>query len=183
VRTCDASAAPRALLPAAWPASRTIATADTSTLPPYSDAEVAVLLRFSDALPSSVFCIRGLAYVLLGVAAGLVRQDMGHVDAGGIRRADDGAVEVAVGDDRPRVVPVLDRYADRLLSVVHDAGDGLLLAIRSAKGTATCRPSSASDSARQAAVSSLTSPVFGSRGRFITSTTAPCWTLSWPQLA
>jgi hypothetical protein len=92
---------------------------------PYGAAEIAGYLALADAQPTAARRMRAAGLVCLGAGAGLIRADLR--DARGtdvICRS--GGVIVAVRGARPRVVPVLARYHDRLLAAARLAGTGLV---------------------------------------------------------
>ena len=69
--------------------------------------------------------MRATALVCLGAGAGLIRSDL-RLARGTDVIARSGGVIVAVGGRRPRTVPVLARYNDRLLDAAHFVGEHLL---------------------------------------------------------
>jgi integrase len=92
---------------------------------PYSPAEVGGFLALADAQPSAERRMRAAGLVCLGAGAGLIGGDLR--DARGTDVAcRSGGVVVDVGGRRPRAVPVLARYHDRLLAAAAHAGDGLV---------------------------------------------------------
>ena len=105
------------LLPADVPLPRERAKA------PYSAAEIAGYLALADAQPAPERRMRAAGLVCLGAGAGLIRSDLRAV-----RGADvicrSGGVIVAVRGARPRAVPVLSCYHDRLLAAAAFAGTG-----------------------------------------------------------
>jgi integrase len=92
---------------------------------PYSHAEIAGYLALADAQPRLARRMRAAGLVCLGAGAGLIRADLR-----GVRGIDiscrSGGVVVDVRGGRPRVVPVLARYHDRLLASAAFAGDRLV---------------------------------------------------------
>jgi integrase len=107
------------LLPADVPLPREHAKA------PYSAAEIAGYLALADAQPAVTRRMRATGLVCLGAGAGLIRADLRAV-----RGADvicrSGGVIVQVRGARPRVVPVLSRYHERLAAAARFAGAGLV---------------------------------------------------------
>jgi hypothetical protein len=108
-----------ALAPADAPLPRERAKA------PYSLAEIGGYLALADAQPAAARRMRASALVCLGAGAGLIRTDLRHV------RGTDiccrcGGVVVVVRGSRPRAVPLLARYQDRLLAAAAFAGEGLV---------------------------------------------------------
>ena len=69
--------------------------------------------------------MRASALVSLGAGAGLIRTDLRHVRGTDIC-CRSGAVVVVVRGARPRAVPLLARYQDRLLAAASFAGEGLV---------------------------------------------------------
>jgi hypothetical protein len=92
---------------------------------PYSPAEIAGYLALADAQPTAQRRMRAAGLVCLGAGAGLIRGDLRAVRGTGVI-ARSGGVVVTVPGARPRVVPVLARYHDRLLAAAASAGAGLV---------------------------------------------------------
>ena len=92
---------------------------------PYSPAEIAGFLALADAQPTVSRRMRAAGLVCLGAGAGLTGADLR-----GVRGADvvcrSGGVLVDVRGARPRAVPVLARYHQRLLACAEFAGSGLV---------------------------------------------------------
>ncbi|MGH2748717.1 MAG: hypothetical protein ACRDKB_12470 [Actinomycetota bacterium] len=93
---------------------------------PYSQSEIAAYLALADAQPTTARALRLSGLVCLGAGAGLMGKDLRHV------RGDDvysrsGGVMVEVQGARPRVVPILSRYHDRLVAVASFAGHGYVI--------------------------------------------------------
>jgi integrase len=92
---------------------------------PYSPAEIAGFLALADAQPTVSRRMRAAGLVCLGAGAGLTGADLR-----GVRGADvacrSGGVLVEVRGARPRAVPVLARYHQRLLACAAFAGPGLV---------------------------------------------------------
>jgi integrase len=108
-----------ALAPADAPLPRERARA------PYSPAEVAGYLALADAQPTVARRMRAAGLICLGAGAGLIRGDLRHVRGSDVTgRA--GGVVVQVRGARPRAVPVLARYQDRLLTSAAFAGQDLV---------------------------------------------------------
>jgi hypothetical protein len=92
---------------------------------PYTPAEIAGFLALADAQPTAARRARAAGLVCLGAGAGLIRSDLRAVRGTDVcARA--GGVIVQVHGRRPRVVPVLARYHDRLLAVAGFAGAQLV---------------------------------------------------------
>jgi integrase len=81
---------------------------------PYSPAEIASYLALSDAQPTKLRRARASALVCLGAGAGLVGGELRLV-AGNDVVCRSGGVLVLVAGRRPRVVPVLPGFHDRLV--------------------------------------------------------------------
>jgi integrase len=92
---------------------------------PYSAAEIAGYLALADAQPALSRRMRAAGLVCLGAGAGLIRADL-RAARGTDVICRSGGVIVAVRGARPRVVPVLARYHDRLLASAAFAGTGLI---------------------------------------------------------
>jgi integrase len=103
------------LLPADMPLPRERAKA------PYSPAEIAGYLALADTQPAASRRMHAGALVCLGAGAGLIRADLRAVRGTDIA-CRSGGVVVTVRGARPRVVPVLSRYHDRLLAAAAFAG-------------------------------------------------------------
>jgi integrase len=97
--------------------------------PPYSARELASYLALADAQPTALRRERANALVCLGAGAGLIGTELR-----GVRGADvvsrSGGVLVGVTGRRPRAVPVLSDYHDRLLLAASFFGDRYLVAGR-----------------------------------------------------
>jgi hypothetical protein len=92
---------------------------------PYSAAQIAGYLALADAQPALSRRMRAAGLVCLGAGAGLIRADLRAV-CGTDVICRSGGVIVAVRGARPRAVPVLARYHDRLLAAAAFAGTGLI---------------------------------------------------------
>ncbi len=92
---------------------------------PYSLAEIAGYLALADAQPTLSRQMRASGLVCLGAGAGLIRADLRAVRGTDVA-CRSGGVIVAVRGARPRAVPVLARYHDRLLAAAELAGTGLI---------------------------------------------------------
>jgi integrase len=92
---------------------------------PYSPEQIGGYLALADAQPTTGRRMHAAALVCLGAGAGLIRGDLR-----GVRGTDiacrSGGVVVIVRGARPRVVPVLSRYHERLLAAAAFAGSGLV---------------------------------------------------------
>jgi hypothetical protein len=92
---------------------------------PYSPAEIAGFLALADAQPAAKRRMRAAGLICLGAGAGLIRADLRAVHGTDVI-CRSGGVLVAVRGTRPRAVPVLARYHDRLLAAARFAGAGLV---------------------------------------------------------
>jgi len=92
---------------------------------PYSPAEIAGYLALADAQPTPARRMRASGLVCLGAGAGLIRADLRDVHGTDVT-CRSGGVIVTVSGARPRAVPVLARYQDRLLAAAAFAGTGLI---------------------------------------------------------
>jgi integrase len=107
------------LLPADVPLPRERAKA------PYSPAEIDGYLALADAQPAASRRMRAAGLVCLGAGAGLIRGDVRAVRGTDVA-CRSGGVVVIVRGARPRAVPVLSRYHERLLAAASFAGTGLI---------------------------------------------------------
>jgi integrase len=93
---------------------------------PYSPAEIAGFLALAGAQPTASRRMRAAGLVCLGAGAGLTGADLRGVRGiDVICRSGGVLVEVRAGP-RPRAVPVLARYHQRLLAAARFAGSGLV---------------------------------------------------------
>lgn len=93
---------------------------------PYTEAEIDAYLALADAQATGARRMRAQGLICLGAGAGLVGADLRRVRGTDIERRS-GATVVAVDGRRPRTVPVLARYAERLLASAAFAGEGWLI--------------------------------------------------------
>ena len=107
------------LLPADAPLPRERAKA------PYSPAQIDSYLALADAQPAAARRMRAAGLVCLGAGAGLIRSDLRAVRGTDVT-CRSGGVVVAVRGARPRMVPVLARYHQRLLESAEFAGEHLI---------------------------------------------------------
>src|SRR6266566_675614 len=87
---------------------------------PYSPAEIAGYLALADAQPTPQRRMRAAGLVCLGAGAGLIRADLRAVRGTDVI-CRSGGVMVQVRGARPRAVPVLARYHERLLAAARFA--------------------------------------------------------------
>ena len=92
---------------------------------PYSPAQIDGYLALADAQPTLSRRMRASGLVCLGAGAGLIRADLRAVHGTDVT-CRSGGVIVAVRGARPRAVPVLARYHDRLLAAAAFAGTRLI---------------------------------------------------------
>jgi hypothetical protein len=92
---------------------------------PYSPAQIDGYLALADAQPTAARRMRAAGLVGLGAGAGLIRADLRAVHGTDVA-CRSGGVIVQVRGARPRAVPVLARYHDRLLAAAAFAGTGLV---------------------------------------------------------
>lgn len=101
---------------------------------PYSRSEIASYLALCDAQPAEARRMRASALICLGAGAGLVGADLKGVCGTDVVARAGGLVVSVTSGRRPRVVPVLSRYHDRLSAAARCAGEGLVIG-----GTSTSR--------------------------------------------
>ena len=92
---------------------------------PYSPAEIGGYLALADAQPTLSRRMRAAGLVCLGASAGLTGADLRAVRGTDVA-CRSGGVVVQVRGARPRTVPVLARYHQRLLASAQFAGSGLV---------------------------------------------------------
>jgi integrase len=92
---------------------------------PYSNAQIAAYLALADAQPTVARQMRAGGLICLGAGAGLIRGDLRQVRGSDIT-CRSGGVLVQVRGRAPRVVPVLSRYHDLLLTSAAFAGTALI---------------------------------------------------------
>jgi integrase len=109
----------RRVVPALYP--RDAALPRERAKQPYSAAEIAGFLALADAQPAASRRMRAAGLVCLGAGAGLIRGDLRAVHGTDVI-CRSGGVIVAVRGARPRAVPVLSGYHDRLLAAARFAG-------------------------------------------------------------
>jgi integrase len=92
---------------------------------PYTAAEIGGYLALADAQPTAARRMRAAGLVCLGAGAGLIRSDLRQVRGSDVA-CRSGGVLVTVRGARPRVVPVLARYHQRLLASAAFASGNLV---------------------------------------------------------
>lgn len=93
---------------------------------PYSAHELASYLALCDAQPTRLRRARANALICLGAGAGLIGGELRRVQGSDVV-ARSGGVLVEVRARRPRAVPVLARYQDRLLAAACFFGTSYLV--------------------------------------------------------
>ncbi len=101
---------------------------------PYSKKEIACYLALADAQPTETRRQRAGALICLSAGAGLMGMDLKAVSGTDVSVRSGGMVVSVRSGRRPRAVPVLARYHDRLLAAAGFAGERLLIG-----GTSTSR--------------------------------------------
>jgi hypothetical protein len=99
---------------------------------PYSSGEIAAYLALADAQPTLARQMALSALVCLGAGAGLIGADLRHLRGRDVTTCGE-VVVVSVRQGRARVVPVLGRFAPRLMASASYAGDGYLIGGRRAE--------------------------------------------------
>jgi integrase len=94
---------------------------------PYTAAEIASYLSLADAQPTKARRMRTAALICLGAGAGLVGADLKALRGEDVLARSGGVVVQVRTGRRPRVVPVLPRYHDRLLAAADFAANRLLI--------------------------------------------------------
>jgi hypothetical protein len=94
--------------------------------PPYSEGEIAAYVALADAQPTKARALRVSGLISLGAGAGLMGKDLRHVRGEHVFSRSGGVI-VEVCGARPRAVPVLARYHDRLVSAASFAGCGYVI--------------------------------------------------------
>jgi len=117
----------RAIARALGPAPPAVLLSRERAKPPYSPTEIAVYLALADAQPTAARRLRAGALVCLSAGAGLVGADLKAVAGTDVISRAGGVVVWVRAGRRPRTVPVLTRYHDRLGAAARFAGDGLLI--------------------------------------------------------
>jgi integrase len=92
---------------------------------PYSPAEIDGYLALADAQPTAARRMRAAGLVCLGAGAGLIRADLRPVRGSDVI-CRSGGVIVTVRGRKPRAVPALARYHERLLESARFAGEHLI---------------------------------------------------------
>ncbi len=102
---------------------------------PYTEAEVAAIRRDVLRQSTPLRAQAGRALLALGLGAGLDGRWNVHVTGNDVAEYD-GVVTVTVGDPLARVVVVRDEFAEDLLALAADAGNGRLVAGSTSKNAA-----------------------------------------------
>jgi hypothetical protein len=93
---------------------------------PYCETEIAAYLALADAQPSAARAVRASGLISLGAGAGLMGKDLRHVRGDHVVSRSGGVV-VEVTGARPRVVPILSRYHERVVAAASFAGGGYVI--------------------------------------------------------
>jgi len=112
--------------------------------PPYTPAEIAGYLALADTQPTESRRMRAGALVCLGAGAGLVGADLKALCGDDVVVRSGGVVVFVRAGRRPRAVPVLRRYQDRLVSAARFAGGRLVIGGTSAARRNVTSPLTAS---------------------------------------
>ena len=111
---------------------------------PYSPKEIAAYLALADAQPTESRRLRASALVCLSAGAGLVGSDLKAVSGTDVASRSGGVVVCVRSGRRPRVVPVLSRYHERLRLAAAWSGARLLIGGTSASRRNVTTPLTAS---------------------------------------
>ena len=111
---------------------------------PYTPGEIAAYLALADAQPTEARRLRAGALICLGAGAGLVGADLKAVCGTDVTCRPGGVVVAVRGGRRPRAVPILSRYCDRLVAAAGFAGEGLVIGGTSATRRNVTTPLTAS---------------------------------------
>lgn len=117
----------RAIARAVRPGPPPVALSRERAKAPYTQAEIAAYLALADAQPTTARRLHASALVCLGAGAGLVGADMKGVAGTDVARRSGGVVVEVRAGRRPRVVPVLSRYHDRLVEAATWASTRLVI--------------------------------------------------------
>lgn len=93
---------------------------------PYTDDQIAAFLALADAQPTLSRRMRAQGLICLGAGAGLMGADL-RAARGLDVVARHGGLVVVVAGRRPRVVPVVERFHDRLVASALSAGSGWVI--------------------------------------------------------
>jgi integrase len=113
----------RRVVPQLYPADMPLPRERAKTA--YSPAEIGGFLALAGAQPTAERRMRAAGLICLGAGAGLIRADLRAVRGTDVI-CRSGGVIVQVRGARPRTVPVLARYHERLLAAARFAGTGLV---------------------------------------------------------
>ena len=103
------------------PAPPPVALSRERAAEPYTDAQMAAWLALADAQPTVARRMRAQGLICLGAGAGLIGADLRRARGRDVIGRSGGVV-VAVTGRRPRTVPVLRTYQDRLMESADFAG-------------------------------------------------------------
>jgi integrase len=114
----------RAVAPQLCPADAPLPRGRART--PCTPAQIAGFLALAGAQPALARRMRPAALVCLGAGAGLIRSDLRNVRGTDVTARSGGVIVIVRGGRRPRAVPVLAGYHDRLLAAAGFAGEHLV---------------------------------------------------------
>lgn len=117
----------RAIERAVRPGPPPVALSRERAKAPYTRAEIAAYLALADAQPTTARRLHASALVCLSAGAGLVGADVKGVRGTDVARRPGGVVVCVRAGRRPRVVPILCRYHDRVLEAARWAGTRLVI--------------------------------------------------------
>lgn len=117
----------RAIARVVRPGPPSVALSRERAKAPYPLAEIACYLALADAQPTEARRMRAGALVCLGAGAGLVGADLKAVVGTDVVCRSGGVVVCVREGRRPRTVPVLARYGNRLLEATTWAGGRLVI--------------------------------------------------------
>ena len=117
----------RALTRAVRPGAPSVLLGRERAKAPYRRSEIAAYLALADAQPTETRRLRASALLCLGAGAGLVGADLKGVRGTDVTRYSGGVVVEVRSGRRPRTVPVLARYHDRLVEAASWAGGRLVI--------------------------------------------------------
>jgi len=110
----------------AHPHPRPVLLSREAAKAPYSAAEIAAYLANADAQPTTARALRCAGLVCAGAGAGLMGQELRSLRGIDVLERSGGLL-VEVQGRRPRVVPVLPVYHERLVTAAAHAGEGYLI--------------------------------------------------------
>jgi integrase len=117
----------RAMARRVYPAPPPPALSRERAKAPYTSAEIAAYLGLADAQPTRSRRLRAQALICVGAGAGVVGGDLKAVRGTDVVERSGGVVVDVRAGRRPRSIPVLRRYHDRLVESASWAGEALLI--------------------------------------------------------